>query len=264
LVIDTTVLRNQEGDVFGEVGKVVINSDWTTIHSVNQYVNPVVIANSLSQNELDPAIIQVSNVTKTSFDIRVKEWDYLEGIHPFEMASYMIIEGSIPLNSDKFCEYGTDSLVLGVDIVTVDNCDRNVVVNYEELVNFNGPQKIYTRIWSAIDQCGNETIYANEVVCEGVLLQVKAFLQGAVIFNRDGMMRDDLRKKGILPLTEPYTDNPNFTHIGGGGEIMEDAMMYETGKDACVDWVFIELCDGNNIDSVVATCSGIIQRDGDI
>jgi len=264
LAIDTTILSNQTGDVFGEAGKVMINDDWRTINLANQYMNPVVIANSLSQNELEPAIVQVRNVTPISFDIRVKEWDYLDGTHPFEMASYIIIEGSIPLNSDKFCEFGTDSLMIGVDIVTVDNCDRNVTLNYEELINSNGPQKIYTRIWSAIDQCGNETIYVREVVCEGVLLQLKALLQGAIIANRDGMMRDDLRKKGYLPLIEPYSDNPNFTHIGGGGERMDETMMHKTGKDACVDWVFVELCDGNNIDSVVATCSGIIQRDGNV
>ena len=45
---------------------------------------------------------------------------------------------------------------------------------------------------------------------------------------------------------------------------MNAAMMNEKGKDACVDWVFIELCDGNDINTVVSTCSGIIQRDGDV
>ena len=264
LAIDTTILKNQTGAIFGEAGKIAVNNNWQTIDLRNKYVNPVVVANSLSQNEIDPAIVQVSNVTPESFDIRVKEWDYLSGTHAGEMVSYMIIEGSVPLNSDKFCEYGTDSLVLGVDIVAVDNCDQNVIINYEELVSFNGPEKIYTRLWSAIDECGNETIYAKEVICSGVLLQLKALLQGAIIFNRDGMMRDDLRKRGYLPLTEPYSDNPNFTHVGGGGETMEATMMNETGKDACVDWVFIELCDGNDINTVVSTCAGIIQRDGDV
>ena len=264
LAIDTTVLHNQAGDIFGEAGKVTINNNWTTINLKNKYVNPVVVANSLSQNEVDPAVVQVNNITSESFDIRIKEWDYLAGTHAGEMVSFMIIEGSVPLNSDKFCEYGTDSLVIGVDIVAVDNCDQNVIINYEELVSFNGPEKIYTRLWSAIDECGNETIYAKEVLCSGVLLQLKALLQGAVISNRDGMMRDDLRRKGYLPLTEPYSGNPNFTPIGGGGETMEGEMMNKTGKDACVDWVFVELCDGNDINTVVSTCAGIIQRDGDV
>ncbi len=264
LAIDTTVLKNQTGDVFGETGKVVINNNWTTINLKNTYVNPVVIANSLSQNEVDPAIVQINNITTESFDIRVKKWDYLVGTHTGEQASFIVIEGSVPLNSDRFCEYGTDSLVLGVDIVAVDNCDQNVTINYEELVSYNGPEKIFTRIWSAIDECENETIYAKNVLCSGVLLQIKAFLQGAVIANRDGMMRDDLRRKGYLPLTEPYSKHPNFTHIGGGGETMEGTMLNETGKDACVDWVFIELCDGNDINTVVATSAGIIQRDGDV
>ena len=264
LAIDTTILTDQVGDIFGESGKIMVDNNWKTISLTNKYINPVVIANSLSQNDIEPAIIQVSNVSTESFDIRVKEWDYLDGVHPLETVSYIVIEGSVPLNSDKFCEYGTDSLVIGVDIIAIDNCDQNVTINYEELVGFNGPEKIYTRIWSAVDECGNETIYTKEVFCDGVLLRLKAFLQGAAIFSKDGMMRDDLRKKGYLPLAEPYSDNPNFTHIGGGGETMDATMVNETGKDACVDWVFIELCDGNDINTVVATCSGIIQRDGDV
>jgi len=213
LAIDAPVLSNQSGEVFGETGKVTITNEWTTIQLTNQYINPVVIANSLSQNELDPAIIQVRNITSESFDISVREWDYLDGVHTGERVSYIVMEGSVPLNNDKFCEYGTDSLVLGVDIIAVDNCDQHVSINYEELVSYSGPQKIFTRIWSAIDECGNEIIYSKEVICSGVLLQLKAFLQGAIIFNNDGLMRDDLRKKGFLPLTEPYSANPNFTHI---------------------------------------------------
>ena len=45
---------------------------------------------------------------------------------------------------------------------------------------------------------------------------------------------------------------------------MDPIMMTETGEDACVDWVFVELCDGNDINTVVSTQSGIIQRDGDV
>jgi len=249
LAIDTTILTDDRGDIFGETGREIINTNWTTINLTNRYVNPVVIANSLSTNEDIPAIVQVNNVTMTSFDIRVKEWTYLDGNHANEEISYIVVEGSIPLNGDRFCEYGTDNLVLGIDIIAVDNCDQNVSIVYEEEQSYSGAQQIFTRTWSAEDECGNKTLYAQDVVCEGVYLRLSAMLQGARIFSEDGMMRDDLRKKGLIPL---------------GGEIMEASMINGIGKDACVDWVFVELCDGNDISQVLSTKAAIIQRDGDV
>jgi len=264
LAIDTSILRNQKGAVLGESGKLEVNDTWQTIELSTTYTNPVVIANTSSVNEADPTIVQVDNVTTESFDIRLKEWDYLDGNHGLEAINFIVIEGSLPLSSEKFCEFGTDSLVLGVDIIAVDNCDQNVTIAYEEVESFIGSRQLFSRIWSAVDECGNETLYAKNVVCEGVYVRLKAMLQGATIYNDDGLMRDDLRKKGLIPLIEPYTNNPNFKHIGGGNEVMDESMMSSTGPDACVDWVFIELCDGNDIRNVVATQSGIIQRDGDV
>lgn len=265
LAIDTAILTNDKGAILGETNKKTITTNWTTINLTNTYTNPVVVANSLSTNEDSPAIVQVSNVTANSFDIRVKAWDYLSGTHADEEISYIVLEGSIPLNGDRFCEYGTDSLVLGVDIVAVDNCDQNVNIVYEEEQTYSGAQQIFSRTWFAEDECGNKTTYAQDVICEGVYLRLSAILQGAQIFNEDGLMRDDLRKKGLIPLTEPYSNYHNYQHIGeGGGEKMKEDMMYETGKDACVDWVFVELCDGNDISRVVSTKSALIQKDGDV
>ncbi len=266
LAIDAPVLTDDKGAVFGETGTLSIDNNWTTVNLFNAYANPVVIANSLSQNDADPAIIQVRNATPSSFEVRVKEWDYLDGSHSNEQVSYLVIEGSIPLDGSKICDFGTDSLVFGVDIVAVDNCDQNVILNYSEIEAYQGARKIITRTWSATDECGNTETYSREVICEGVLLRLKGILQGAMINSQeDHLMRDDLRKKGLLPLTEPYSDNLNFKHFGqGGGETMDVSMMSKTGSDACVDWVFIELRAANNADSVVATCAGLIQRDGDV
>ena len=43
-------------------------------------------------------------------------------------------------------------------------------------------------------------------------------LQGAMLGNNDAdLMRDDLRKKGLLPTEEPYSNMENFYHVGAGG-----------------------------------------------
>ncbi|RMG80339.1 MAG: hypothetical protein D6714_14835, partial [Bacteroidetes bacterium] len=97
----------------------------------------------------------------------------------------------------------------------------------------------------------------------------KAFLQGPFDENT-GMMRDDLRAKGLLPATEPYstlTAGPNvypFVHVGGGGETTDPAVFNTEGPDAIVDWVFLELRDATDPKTVVATRAALIQRDGDI
>lgn len=79
-----------------------------------------------------------------------------------------------------------------------------------------------------------------------------------------GLMRDNLRAAGLLPLTEPYTDL-GFVHYGpGGGETTTPDVLSITGNDAIVDWVFVELRSKTNRAAVLATRSALLQRDGDI
>ncbi len=103
----------------------------------------------------------------------------------------------------------------------------------------------------------NEVAVSNEVA-------LKAFLQGAYKRNK-GTMDDMLRKKGFIPLTEPYTGLPSFVHFGeGGGETTTDVVLSMRGDDAIVDWVFIELRSASDAKTIISTRAGLIQRDGDI
>ncbi|MFY7988346.1 MAG: hemagglutinin protein [Flavobacterium sp.] len=79
-------------------------------------------------------------------------------------------------------------------------------------------------------------------------------------------MRDDLRVANVIPTLEPYTAmaNTRFTHVGGGGETTTNTVLGQTGNDAIVDWVFVELRDANNPSTVVRTKSALVQRDGDV
>jgi concanavalin A-like lectin/glucanase superfamily protein/PA14 domain-containing protein/Big-like domain-containing protein/parallel beta helix pectate lyase-like protein len=102
--------------------------------------------------------------------------------------------------------------------------------------------------------------------CMGVKLQLKVKLQGALINNGGGnLMRDDLRAKGYLPYSEPYKNLQIFSHANeGGGEVSGPAMFSVTGPDAIVDWILVELRHGAKPDSIVATRSALLQRDGDV
>lgn len=100
-----------------------------------------------------------------------------------------------------------------------------------------------------------------------VTLRVKALLQGALAGTTDGLMRDDLRTGGVLPLATPYssTVSTRFSQTGGGGnETAPAAVTTVTGANAIVDWVLVELRNPANMSAVVATRSGLLQRDGDI
>ncbi|MEM1119665.1 MAG: SdrD B-like domain-containing protein [Bacteroidota bacterium] len=263
---NTDELRDGRGILIGEVGTSMLNSNWTTINLNNAYHNPVIVANSLSSSDGAPATVRVRNVGLNNFQIRVEEWDYLDGIHGNETVSYMVVEGSIPLESPNYCDTGTDNLDISIDFKAVDNCDVGIVINYTEKDTFIGPIKVIHRTWSAEDECGNATSYTQEITCDGVSLQLKSMLQGAMIENNgDGLMRDNLRKLGLIPHQEPYTGMWRFTHVAsGGGEVMDTTLLEISGRDAIVDWVFVELRDASDINNVLATKSALIQCDGDV
>ena len=104
---------------------------------------------------------------------------------------------------------------------------------------------------------GNTIVSSNE-------LALKAFLQGPYN-SKKLLMADDLRKKGFIPLTEPYTGIPSFIHFGqGGGEATTLDVLDNRGDNAIIDWVFVELRSDTDSTLVVATRSALIQSDGDV
>ncbi len=87
-----------------------------------------------------------------------------------------------------------------------------------------------------------------------IALRPKAYLQGALfgVSLPDTLMRDDLRTQGYLPTTSPYpgmgmagltTANTSTAGVLGAAS--------PAGKDAIVDWVFVELRSAT--DSVTVT-----------
>jgi hypothetical protein len=99
-----------------------------------------------------------------------------------------------------------------------------------------------------------------------VKLNLKVQLQGALLGTTDGLMRDDLRSRGFLPATEPYTALSSFNHVGGGGETVADpaTVFADLGANSIVDWVFVELRSLADPALLVETRSGLMQRDGDV
>ncbi|MEM6316047.1 MAG: DNRLRE domain-containing protein [Bacteroidota bacterium] len=264
LAIENDVaLTTHLAELFGETGSVSVNHEWLTVQTENEYHNPVVIMGVPSHNGDQPGVVRVRNVTANSFQVRFQEWNFLDGGHVSEEVSFLVMEGSIPLMSPTFCELGTDNLELGKDIIAIDNCDKNVQLQYSEQSVFADNARNTVRTWYVEDACGNATGLSQTITCAGVALRLKAMLQGAMLANQEyGLMRDDLRRKGLLPNKEPYTAMEKYTHIRGGNETCLPGLFDVTGEQAIVDWVFVELRDGDNQEKVVATQSALIQRNG--
>jgi len=102
------------------------------ISSNNYYYNPVIITKFMDQNSADPTLINTRILSNNSFEVTIDGWDYQTDVALEGKVAIMIVEGSLPLDIEAACVQGTDSLVLGVDIVAIDNCDNNVTIDFEE------------------------------------------------------------------------------------------------------------------------------------
>ena len=96
-----------------------------------------------------------------------------------------------------------------------------------------------------------------------VLMAPRVFLEGPYD-PVTGLMRDDLRVAGLVPTMEPYSAL-GFLDANSGGEVIDDpAVLAQTGNDAVVDWVEVELRDANDASVVLLSVCGLVQRDGDV
>lgn len=97
----------------------------------------------------------------------------------------------------------------------------------------------------------------------------KVMLQGALFGVTGGLMRDDLRVKGLIPLAQPYSSTlgERFAHVNGGGTETTTTTVLNANAgtgNAIVDWVFLEFRDASNSQTVIRTVSALLQRDGDV
>ena len=138
--------------------------------------------------------------------------------------------------------------------------------SYDPDPNYNGPDSFSYSFCDGgtPNLCDTATVAIN-VNALYVRLNLRMLLQAALLDVPGPLMDDDLRSEGKLPLTEPYSTQPSFTHVnGGGGEVTTAPVLAITGDDAIVDWVFVELRSAMNPITVVATRSALLQRDGDV
>jgi hypothetical protein len=115
--------------------------------------------------------------------------------------------------------------------------------------------------------------------------KIKVMLQGPLLRLPSvtlNLMRDNLRAnpfsgQNVIPLKDPYSHVlPNmdltkrFKHVppiqGSQYLNITDSIgvFSVTGRNAIVDWIFVEIRSKQNYSNVIATRSGLLQRDGDV
>ncbi|MCB0685961.1 MAG: NPCBM/NEW2 domain-containing protein [Saprospiraceae bacterium] len=122
------------------------------------------------------------------------------------------------------------------------------------------------------DPCTENDTYGKDCVCAGTFmdhdndgicdlnnfeLDIKVILEGAFTspyIGEANLMRDDLRRYGVLPHTSPYSDQLSI----------DDSVLTKEGNDAIVDWIWVEIRDKNDNTLVIDSTSALLQRDGDI
>ena len=111
-----------------EMGQVIADSNWTSVHFAKTYTDPVVIASGLSYAGYHPSTIRIRNVSTDGFEIRVEEWDYLDGQHKSETLGYIVAERGMHTLQD-----GTQ---ICAGTVTTPQTDSFIDINFfEELSN---------------------------------------------------------------------------------------------------------------------------------
>ncbi|MCF6776440.1 VCBS domain-containing protein [Thiotrichales bacterium 19X7-9] len=138
MIGDLSVLYNM-----GEVGQIDLSSS-TTINFSSSFTNPVVFAFVNTENDSDPVIARVDNVTQGSFDLSLVEPDNLDNSHGTETVSYIVLEAGIwALPDGSTIEIGTfnTSNVIGsasnFDEVAFDHDFDNTPIVFSQIQTSN-------------------------------------------------------------------------------------------------------------------------------
>jgi uncharacterized protein YjdB len=151
---------------------------------------------------------------------------------------------------------------------------------------FSGPVDVVYSICdnNAASVCDNATIHI--LVKNDFDVKVRVYLEGPLtgvnINTPRPLMRDDLREspwtgkrdipnKDIYKFPTKYVDVRNkYQHVACGLLSRFDAVIDtlkvfgDTSNNAIVDWVFVQIRSKQDPRNVIATRSGLLQRDGDI
>jgi hypothetical protein len=138
-----------------ETGQVQLNHRWTRVTLESTFQHPVVVAGPLSHKGENPSVVRIRNVNANGFDIRIQEWEYLDGAHLFETVGYLVIEqGRYQLSDGTRIEaamFETDATSMHQPVSFTKAC-RVAPVVMTTITTFNGPDAVTGRIQKVTPQ----------------------------------------------------------------------------------------------------------------
>ena len=153
-----------------EIGEAYVDDNWKRVNFSKSFANPIVVANPLSLNGADPAVVRIRNVSNTGFDIRVQEWDYLDGVHAFEYISYLVaergrftLENGVSVEADRF----STNKVKTFDRFSFKQSFGNVPVVITSVTSINGEAAVTGRVQSVTNQSFEYTMQEQELFSDG-------------------------------------------------------------------------------------------------
>ncbi len=154
---------------------------------------------------------------------------------------------------------------------TIGNLALNSTANLQIVATVN-TSGVYenTAIVSGNEPDPSTTNNQSSVGIEIQILLPKVYLQGALYgitysdvpsnTQVDSLMRDNLRVANLIPSISPYRYwSPTLPD-----SVASAGVFTPTGRDAIVDWVFVELRRSTDSTVVASSRSALLQRDGDI
>ncbi len=131
----------------GETGVVGINHLWSHVNFSQPYQNPVVIMGSLSNVGGQGTSSRIRNLTSTGFDVRVQEWDYLDGIHGTETVGYLVVEAGVHILQDgtTIVAGNTQGVTQAFKTVSFPASFSSTPVVLSQATSINEPSAIVTR-----------------------------------------------------------------------------------------------------------------------
>ncbi|MFK8186436.1 MAG: SdrD B-like domain-containing protein [Phormidesmis sp.] len=143
----------------GEVGQISnLTHIEKTITLQKTYINPVVMVQPASSQEIDPVAVRLSNISGNQFTVALQEPSNLDGIHTTESLTYMVLEaGTWSLANGSKLEVGTfrqrDLIFQGSSETISFNHDfSETPVVLSQIQTSNGRDFVRTRQHSATDK----------------------------------------------------------------------------------------------------------------
>ncbi len=136
-----------DNKIIGELGRSTANQKWKKVYFKNTYTNPIVITGPLSFYEEDAATVRLRNITTTSFEWRVDEWEYLDQNHATEEVHYMVVEaGTYTLANGSVVEAGASNVNTTFSSINFDTEFLSKPVVFNQIVSENEAQAVSTHI----------------------------------------------------------------------------------------------------------------------